>query len=428
MKRHKLLNKTLRYYIGFGLLMALLIEPVFYLLIKKFQLHEIDEYLYLQLENIKEKSIKTLKISEIPDWNRFNSANTIFPVTEQTDALVFKTESVFNEVEQKYEPYRVIYAPIEIECEKFNLAIQMSIVESQKILQSSVLLQLLLFVCLIAGMVIITRVIHQQLFKPFYRTLLLIEHFNIRQFALPQFTATDIIEFNQLNLALQNLMDDNLQAYKIQKEFTENASHELQTPLAVFRSKLDMLLQQPILTEEQSDIIQTLHETISRLVRMINNLLLLAKMDNKQIPDSSQTLNVNEILIKSLSLLAGQAEASNIIIDIHSDDADISIYTNQQLFECLINNLLTNAVRHNTSDGKIYITLTTDTLTVKNTGSDQPLDTKLLFRRFGRMNTATKGSGLGLAIVRQICLLYHWKIIYSFEDGMHCFKVTFHSE
>ena len=425
MKQHKLLHQTLRYYIGFGLLIALLIAPVFYLLIKKFQLHEMDEYLYLQMEKTVEKSIKTLTINEINDWNHFNSENKILFNSEQINTINYKTESVYNEIEQEYEPYRVIYAPIEIEGKNFILTIQISIVESQKILQSSVILQLLLFLCLIVGMIVITRVIHRRLFNPFYRTLLLIEHFNIRQHELLQFPITDVKEFNQLNIAIEKLMDDNLQAYKIQKEFTENASHEMQTPLAVFRSKLDMLLQQPTLNEEQSVIIQTLHETISRLVRMNNNLLLLAKMDNGQIPDSLQTIDVCATVKKTLSILKGQAEASNITIEMRSDEPEISVFANQQLFECLVNNLLTNAVRHNTPGGKIHIMLTPDSFTISNTGNDIPLDTNLLFRRFGRMNPAAKGSGLGLAIVRQICSLYGWQITYIFKSGMYRFEVNF---
>jgi len=427
MKQHKLMNKALRVHLGYGFLVALVIIPVFYVLMKKYFIDEIDEFLFQKRDKIIEKNIRSLKISEISLWNQFNEELPILPDTGQTEDNVIVTVYSYNEYTKEREPFRTLYSRVEIEGGKYILSIQVSIEEFREALQALEWLLLLLLVCLMAGLIIITRLIHKKLWKPFYHTLSLTDHFNIRKNELPHFQATDIKEFNQLNQALEKLMGDNLQAYIIQKEFTENASHEMQTPLAVFRSKLDILLQQPALTEEQSTIIQTLHETVSRLVRMNNNLLLLAKMDNGQIPEHSQTLHVHEMVKESLSLLSGQAEASNITIKTYIDDHQPSIYAHQQLFECLVNNLLTNAIRHNVPGGKILMTLEADILTITNTGNDKPLDNDLLFRRFGRMNPTAKGSGLGLAIVRQICSLYGWQINYRFGDGMHKFEVNFHS-
>ena len=96
---------------------------------------------------------------------------------------------------------------------------------------------------------------------------------------------------------------------------------------------------------------------------------------------------------------------------------------NKQLFEILINNLLTNAIKHNVKNGVIVIMLEDNRLVIVNTGSDQKLDDDLLFRRFARINA--KGCGLGLAIARQICSLYGWHITYNFEESTHRFSVTF---
>ena len=424
MKQQKLLNKTLRYYLGYGLLMALFIVPVFYWLMNKYYLHEIDEYLYLQREKIVDINFKTLKISEIPTWNRFNIEEMILPYTGQTEEDIFITENIYNEHEKSEIPYRVLYSPVEIEKEKFILSIRLNIYESRKILQSSALLQLLLFVCLMVGMVLITGLIHRKIWNPFYKTISLTEQFKIQQNKIPDFEATYTQEFSQLNQAITTLINSNLQAYKIQKEFTENASHEMQTPLAVLRSKLDLLLQQPNLTEEQLQIIQSLYEASSRLVRMNKNLLLLAKMDNFQFP-VSQTLNVYDLLEKLLPYFLEQAEAAKITLEKQFTDKALSLQANQMLLESLFNNLLTNAIKHNVPGGKILVKLEANRLDIFNTGSGQSLDDTLLFRRFGRMNSSTQGSGLGLAIVRQISSLYGWKIDYGFKNGMHRFTVMF---
>ena len=424
MKEQKLLRKTLRYYLEYGLLMAFFIVPVFYLLMKQYYLHEIDEYLYLQREKIIKETFNTLQISEISTWNRFNVEEAILPYTGQSEKDIFVTENIYDEHEKGYIPYRFLYSPVEIEGEKFILTLRLNIYESRKILQSSALLQLLLFVCLIAGMTCITRLIHGKLWKPFYQTLSLTEQFNIRQQKIPHFDPTDTQEFNQLNRAVTTLIENNLQAFKIQKEFTENASHEMQTPLAVLRSKLDLLLQQPDLTHEQLQIIQQLYETTSRMVRINKNLLLLAKMDNRLFPDT-QMLNVSALLEELLPSHLEQTHAVNITLETQLADKTLTLHVNKMLLESLCNNLLTNAIRHNIKGGKIFVKLENGRLDIINTGNCGELDGDMLFRRFARMSQPTKGSGLGLAIAQQICLLHGWKIDYSFENGFHRFEVDF---
>ena len=426
MKQRKLINKTLYYYLGYGLLMALFVVMAFYLLMGQYHTHEIDEFLFMQRDKVVQKSLRTLKVSEIPVWNQFNMEEIFLSDTEQLEDNVFTTEYIYSEYEKKYEPHRVLYSRVEIEGEKYILAIRLSVYEARKILLSSSLLQLLLFVCMIASLTIITRLIYGKLWKPFYQTLSLTEQFNIQKNEVLHFPLTDTQEFNQLNRVLETLIHNNVQAYKIQKEFTENASHEMQTPLAVFRSKLDLLLQQPDLTEEQMEIILTLHQENSRLVRMNKNLLLLAKMDNLQFLDT-QTLNISDLLEELLPFLLEQTEAANITLETQISNRTLTLQANKVLLESLFNNLLTNAIRHNVPGGKILVKLEANHLETLNTGVGQPLDSTLLFRRFGRMNSAAKGSGLGLAIVRQICSFYGWEIDYSFAEEMHRFEITFTS-
>jgi signal transduction histidine kinase len=251
-----------------------------------------------------------------------------------------------------------------------------------------------------------------------------IEHFNIRSNEIPLFRETLIQEFRQLNAALEKLVSNNLQAYKIQKEFTENASHEMQTPLAVFRSKLDILLQQPNLSEEQLLIIQSLYDVTSRLVRMNKNLLLLAKMDNLQFPDT-EILNVPVIVAESLSFFTEQAEANAIRIKTDIAPEDCIVQANKTLVESLINNLITNAIRHNLPEGIINVSLQNRRLAIENTGLAKELNKTALFHRFGRRSEVARGNGLGLAIVQQICTLYQWPIEYRYTDNLHQFTVIF---
>ncbi|MDR1632426.1 MAG: HAMP domain-containing histidine kinase [Dysgonamonadaceae bacterium] len=426
MKRKKLLNKTLRYYLFSGGLMALVAIPLYYLGYNIYYIQETDEFLLEQSNNIYLKSLETLTENKIHVWNKYNHEAEILPDNGQKEENVFVTRKFYDSHEDEEVECRVLYSKIKIEDGNYLLMNRLSMLEAKKIIRSGTALHLAFFFLLLLGFTFPSRLVYKvykKLWKPFYQTLSDVERFNIRSSEIPVFHPTDIQEFEQLNRAVENLISNSLQAYKIQKEFTENASHEMQTPLAVFRSKLDILLQQKDLTGEQSQIIQSLYEVVSRLVHMNKNLLLLAKIDNMQFPDT-QSLNVAEIVNESLSFLSEQAEANHIEIQTDINENSI-VQANKTLLESLVNNLLVNAVKHNILCGKIHISLWKSKLSISNTGNVAGLNENMLFRRFSRMNEKVKGSGLGLAIARQICLLYGWEIGYEYENGRHRFEVNF---
>lgn len=424
MKRRKLLHKTLTCYLVFGAILLLAAMPLYYFYYDRHYTYETDEYLLGQKDKIYRKSLNTLRADEIPAWNRYNDNEEILPDNGQMEENTFVTENIYDDHEKGTITHRVLYSRIKIGDEYRILRVPISTYEAKKIMWSGAVLQLVFFFMMLFCFFLITRLIYAKLWRPFYHTLSDIERFNIDSNEIPAFVETNIEEFGQLNNAVETLMRDNMQAYKTQKEFTENASHEMQTPLAVLQSKLDLLLQQPELNEEQLQIMQSLYEAISRLTRLNKNLLLLAKIDNLQF-SGTYPLNVVEILNGAISFLTEQAGADGIIINTDIREEELIVDANRTLTESLVNNLLTNAVRHNVSGGNVSVSLEGRRLTVTNTGINKKLDENLLFRRFGRMNEKAKGNGLGLAIVRQICLLYDWKTDYSFESGEHRFVVMF---
>ena len=424
MKQRKLLNKTLRYYLGYGLLITLFTVPAFYLLMMRYHVREMDEILWMQRGKIVEKSISTLLISEIPTWNQFNAEEAILPDTGQTEENIFVTEDIFSEHVKRYEPQRVLYSRVEIEGESYILTIRASISETWKILLASACAQLLLFAGLLACIAITNLLIQGKLWNPFYQTLSMIKYFGIRPDTVPDFPSTDTQEFAQLNHELETLIENYQQAYKTQKEFTETAANEIQSPLTMFHSTLDMLLKLHGLPEEQKEFIRTVYEESSHLVHTCKNLQLLAQIDNLQFTDA-QPLNIADIVADSLNFLSKQAEEANITVETYLIDRTLTLNVNKKLTESLVNNLITNAIKHNNPNGRIIVTLHGNRLDITNAGIEQPLDDAMLFRRFGRMNRAAKGSGLGLAIVQQICSLYGWEIFYGFAGGMHRFALTF---
>jgi signal transduction histidine kinase len=425
MKTRKLLNQTLIYYSIVGIILLLLTLPLFYYAYSRYYSHEIDEDLIEREEKFEKESIKSLKIEEIAVWNKFNDEDErILSNLNQQEKNRFTSEYLYNDKEGRKEFYRVLYSRIQIEDKPYILMVRMSTHEARKIIQSTTWFQFVFFIGLMLGFVLVTQLFIKKLWNPFFRTLNLIEQFNIKKNEFPPFPETTTREFAQLNKALEKLVSNNLQAYKTQKEFTENASHEMQTPLAVFQSKLDILLQQPHLPEEQLRIIQSLYDVTSRLVRMNKNLLLLAKIDNLQFLDT-EALNVTQIIKDSLSFLSEQAEVNSIHIKIDIAPGQFIVQANKLLLESLLNNLITNAIKHNIPNGTIIISFQNNQLKIQNTGATKALDKTILFRRFVQMNEKIKGSGLGLAIVQQICTLYHWQIEYQYDNETHQFTLIF---
>ena len=218
-----------------------------------------------------------------------------------------------------------------------------------------------------------------RLWKPFDKTFEAIESFNLENGVCPTLPDSDTKEFSRLNTALNRLMTGNMKSYRTQKEFTENASHELQTPLAVFRSKLDILLQQPDLTENQAVIVQDLYQMTDRLSHLNRNLLLLAKMENSQF-SREDSFDVVAVLNELLPCLENLAPGLTVRKDIQV--SKLCLKANKSLFESLVNNLIVNAVRHNRPDGEIRVTMTSDSLSVSNTSNEPALDPATIFTRF----------------------------------------------
>lgn len=277
-------------------------------------------------------------------------------------------------------------------------------------------------VVLAVAIVLTVRFISRRLWKPFDETLLRIEGFRLEDGKLPALPESDVEEFARLKHTLTALMEGSLASYRTQKEFTENASHELQTPLAVFQSKLDLLLQQPGLTERQAELIQGLYEDSNRLARLNRNLLLLAKIDNRQY-GQMEDIRLTRFLDELTPFL--QTLAGDLFLYEEFTNSTLTVRANRTLLESLINNLVVNAVRHNRPKGEIYLTVSGRELTIANTSDEPALDARLIFNRFYRPSEKVKGNGLGLAIVRAICEYHGWTVAYRYEEGMHRFTVRF---
>lgn len=283
---------------------------------------------------------------------------------------------------------------------------------------------LLIFLVVSLSLFITMRFITRRLWLPFDDTLRKAERFNIAQDTLPRFQPTDIREFERLNRSLDSLMRKDREMFRIQKEFTENASHELQTPIAIIRSKLDMLMQEN-LTERQMQLVADMYGLTMRMGHLNRNLLILAKIDNAQYT-AAEKVDAGAMLSESLPLYGVLRKDTPLHVDDRRGGGDRTVRANSVLLECLLKNLIVNAIRNSPAGSAVNIILEDDSLTVCNVSEDgRPLDAATLFRRFRSGDMKKKGNGLGLAIVKSVCDFHGWTVSYGFDDGCHCFTVRF---
>lgn len=418
-----LLSRTLLYYLVLSSAILTLSGPGFYLLMEKLYLDDIDEAILLRRDEFLKNKQPLLKTTDISTWNRFNRDTRILANNSSKTRDKIIQEIFYDEMVPEWEPYRVLYKGIQIQKQPYVLMIRLNLVESQDLIITLTWLYVGGLMILLLVIFFITKIISNRLWQPFYETLKKIEKFNIEQKNAPILSTSNIAEFNKLNAALNKLIGDNMKAYQIQREFTENASHELQTPLAIFQSKLDMLLQQPSLTVEQGEIIQSLYEASGRLSRVNKNLLLLAKIENNQFPEI-ETIDIVEIMNDVLPYFEEQCLSNNLQIKLNVKAKQLVVQANRGLCEIMINNLILNAVSHNLPNGIIIISLGANKFSVSNPGI-KSLDPETIFKRFSKVSPNAHRTGLGLAIVDQICLVHNWRIAYSFEKKIHTFSVTF---
>ncbi len=421
---NKLLNRTLLYYTVFASIILLLSSPLFYFMMEKLYVDDVDEAIMLRKKEFLLKSSVTLQMADINVWNRFNRDTRILSDTisiKPKDKII--QEVFFDEMTPEWEPYRVLYTNVIIQQQRYVLMIRLNLVESQDLILTLTWLYCFVLFSLLIVIFFVTRFISNRLWRPFHGTLDKIRQFNIEQHTLPDFSMTPIVEFMQLNKGLSELIKNNLKSYQNQKEFTENAAHELQTPLAVFQSKLDMLLQEPSLNNKQATILQSLYEASSRLSRVNKNLLLLAKIENNQYTLWEQ-VDTGSLIKDVLPYFTEQALSRNLTIDTDISNAPV-LDAAKPLAEIMINNLILNAITHNRINGSISIKAARNEITICNTSDQQQLNTESLFKRFGKTSRASHSSGLGLAIIKQICGLHNWKVSYHYKFNKHYFTVRF---
>ncbi|MDR6458076.1 signal transduction histidine kinase [Chryseobacterium vietnamense] len=425
-----LLTKTTKPFLIYVLIVLIISIPVYYFVVDTIWKSELDEHNQIIVEKTAYEFNK-LQLSEdalnksLELWNHIQPETNIEKISSdqinQDKIYTYEKHLPFIS-EQKKERYRCLEKVIYIHNKPYLFTIQTNIEESHETIAVIAMITIFFFVMIVVGLLYLNRRLSSSIWKPFRDTLDKLKTFNLNSQNTIEFPASDTSEFEELNQSLCKLIERNVSTYKTQKEFTENASHELQTPLAIIKNKLDLLLQDQDLTEKQYKIAEDINKALTRSSRINKNLLLLAKIDNNQF-DSSETILFDQLLHQSIDILREHFEQKNISV---TEDISVAaqVSGNNILAEILINNLIINAIRHTTVEGCISIQLTDAVFEISNSGTEK-LNMDLMFKRFSKLSTDNSGSGLGLSIIQEICRFHHWTISYRFENHRHVFSVKF---
>ncbi len=349
----------------------------------------------------------------------------VVPLDEfREEQLVFSDTLVMHVQLQRQEPHLRLDAIKNVGKQSYMISLYDIVIEADDIkdgLQESLIT---MYLILLAAVLIIGFLASYFILRPFNKTLAVIREFSLTKPESIRFPASRVYEFKRLNQFLKEMTTKVRSDYQSLKEFSENASHELQTPIAVVQSKLELLMDAENLREEQVNQINAVHNAVRRLSRLSRSLALLTKIENQEFA------NVSEV---SLSIvLKRMIDEFKELMDLKSIGSclklnhDVKVQADEVLIELLVSNLVNNAIRHNWENGTIFIELGEDYLHVENTGPDLNTNPEMLFQRFKKSNQSTQSLGLGLAIVKKVCDFYNYQISYEQLNEKHAIHISFY--
>jgi signal transduction histidine kinase len=416
----KLLTRTVRNYVIFSALLVVVCTPLFYFSIQRLFVRKMDHELISHKKEFYEL-VPLLKTEA--DLQFFSLMNDEFSLKENDQQI--ETDSLFtlvryNQEEQTAHPYRVLHTGVIIQGKPYVLQIQESLVSTFDMVFAIVIIQATLITLLLIGLALINRKLSRTIWDPFYIILDRLKKYQIDKDISIELPRSTTAEFRDLSSAISQLVIKNHDVFQSQKEFTENASHELQTPLAVMKGKIDLLMQTP-LSEKQAELIHVLQDAASRMARLNRNLLLLAKIENQQFLEQEQ-INLGSLVQKLVDQFQEQLEQKTMEVKIEESN-ELTVYANSTVIEILFTNLITNAIRYSPSNSMVSVVMRGTEFTISNPGT--PLNSpEKIFDRFQR-ESGTSGSGIGLAIVKKICDNNRYTIRYQYLNAAHTFTVNF---
>ena len=388
---------------------------------------EIDDSLedYSELIIIRSLAGKELPSSDSGSNNQYFLREVSEAYVRTRERIRYQDTMVYIAEKKETEPARILTTIFRNDAgQYYELSVSTPTIEKQDLRESIFYLLIGLFVILLVTILIINIWVFYRSMKPFYVLLHWLGDYRLGQTHKPLYNPTHTSEFQKLNDTVVRFAQHSEEVFQQQKLFIGNASHEIQTPLAVCRNRLEILMEDETLTEQQlGEIIKT-YETLEYVSKLNKSLLLLSKIDNHQYSETSKVC-LNDILHSLIPDFVEVYAFKEVSLSLE-ENARLCADMNEVLATVLMTNLLKNAFVHNVEDGSIRITINKESICFSNTGTLVALDEKRVFERFYQGNKKEGSTGLGLAIANAVCRQFKLELKYVFKDGMHQFWVHCH--
>ena len=408
----KLLKQTY-IYTSISLLPLLILGSLFaFCMIKYIAYEETDEFLTYEMERLINYHEQN---NDLPDFHKVAEILEDVKYPEP----VFKDTLLLESGDNEMVPYRELRFSINHNGRYFTIVIRQLLLGHDDIAQGTLMIIFGLLFLFSLFVVLTVNIMARKIWNPFYNTLDKITTYKIRD-PIPKFKNSDINEFNTLNSTLQTFIKKISDDFVHNKQFNENASHELQTHLAVIKAGTGKLLGNTEFTEEQLHELNKIHSAATKLSQVQKSLLLLSRIGNNEFGNNSN-LNLADILKNSLSFFEETIGLRQI--KLNREIENCTVFMDAGLAEILINNLVKNAVKHNVQNGFINVKLTAKMLVMENSGADFKGNTNTLLKRFGKGENGN--IGIGLAIVNEICGLYNFGLNYTVSEKKHQISIVF---
>ncbi|WP_298647127.1 HAMP domain-containing sensor histidine kinase [uncultured Proteiniphilum sp.] len=390
---------------------------------------EINDETDDSLEDYSEQIImRLLAGEELPSES--NNSNNQYYLKEITTAeaqnkphIRYLDSMVYIPLKKETEPARILTTIYKDENRKYyELVVAIPTIEKKDLKEAILYWIIFLYFGLLLCILLINVWVYHESNRPLHKLLAWLNRYKIGRENAPLKNDTDITEFKKLNETVVKSMKRSEEVFEEQKQFIGNASHEIQTPLAVCRNRLENLMDDESLTKTQLEELSKTLRTLEYITRLNKTLLLLSKIENRQFSGTHE-IELNSIIKKNIRDYEEVYAHMNIDVEIR-ESGIFKVVMNRTLADILVNNIIKNAFVHNMTNGKINIEISSSKLIFKNTGQGSSLDPQFIFKRFYQGNKKPESSGLGLALIKSICDLGKLHINYAFEEDFHRFEIS----
>lgn len=418
-KKVHLLQKASKTFLTTSSIIMIFSGIALYLSLKALLESEIEEELYSNKDRVEHLLLSKPDLKGIPPI-------MVVEKVKDPQPTVLNDTLIYDPLQDEIELFRQLAGTKEINGQEYKITVRAMVIESENILFAIVFTFLAIILVAFVFLFYLNKSRNATLWKPFFLNLAKIKAFSIKSETPLTLTESDIIEFGDLNREIISLTTKVQADYHNLKQFTEDVSHEMQTPLAIMQAKIETLFNGVKIDDSQYEQLDSLQNDIRRLKNLNKRLIILAKIDNNQFTDS-QFVSINESFQE---VLLNFKELASIDYKIeHSEE--LTVKMDRSLAQVLANNLISNAVKHNLENQPIKVDFYKNSVQIVNSGNSELANPEQVFDRFYKESTKRDSSGLGLSIVKKICDYYGFTPSYSFSKspesttGFHKFEIRF---